>query len=76
MKMSTYRPSYRIDHHMGYQGSRPSVRGQAEVKKYTTGHHYSEVISSGWPRTKGTELAIITPYTTIVVALVQLIPEP
>ena len=44
--------SYRIDRRAGQQGSRPSVRGQAEVEKYVTGHHYSEVTSSGWPKSK------------------------
>ena len=42
---------YRIDRRAGYQGSRPSVRGLAEVEKSVTGHHYSEVTSSGWHRT-------------------------
>ena len=50
--MTTYSSSYRIDRRAGYQGSRPSVRGQAEVEKYATGHHYSEVTSSGWPKSK------------------------
>ena len=35
--MSTSNSSYRIDRHAGYQGSRPSVRRQAEVEKYVTG---------------------------------------
>ena len=46
------RLSYRIDRRAGQQGSRPSVRGQAEVEKYVTGHHYSEVTSSGWLKSK------------------------
>ncbi len=50
--MKTYQYSYRIDRRAGYQGSRPSVRGQAEVEKYATGHHYSEVVSSGWSNNK------------------------
>ena len=41
--MSTSNLSNRIDRRAGYQGSRPSVRGQAEVEKFVTGHHYSEV---------------------------------
>ena len=35
--MLTSNSSYRIDRHAGYQGSRPSVRRQAEVEKYVTG---------------------------------------
>ena len=54
--MTTNTSTYRIDRRTGYQGSRPSVRGQAEVEKYATGHHYSEVTSSGWPNRKGTKL--------------------
>ena len=50
--MRTYTPKYRIDRRAGYQGSRPSVRDQAGVEKYATGHHYSEVTSSGWPKSK------------------------
>ena len=50
--MSTSSSTYRIDRRAGYQGSRPSVRGQAEVEKYVTGHHYSEETSSGWPKSK------------------------
>ena len=46
--MSTSEFSYRIGRRAGYQGPRPSVGGQAEVEKYVTGHHYSEVASSGW----------------------------
>ena len=46
--MSTSNLPYRIDRRAGQQGSRPSVRGQAEVEKYVTGRHYSEVASSGW----------------------------
>ena len=42
----------RIDRRAGQQGSRPSVRGQAEVEKNVTGHHYSEVASSGWSQKK------------------------
>ena len=43
---------YRINRRAGKQGSRPSVRSQAEVEKYVTGHHYSGVASSGWPKPK------------------------
>ena len=43
---------YRIDRRAGKQGSRPSVRGQAEVEKYVTGRHYSGVASPGWPKPK------------------------
>ena len=50
--MTSYTSKYRIDRRAGYQGSRPSVRGQAEVEKYATGHHYSEVTSSGWSKSK------------------------
>ena len=50
--MSTSNLSNRIDRRAGYQGSRPSVRGQAEVEKFVTGHHYSEVTSSGWLKSK------------------------
>jgi hypothetical protein len=50
--MRSYTSKYRIDRRAGDQGSRPSVRGQAEVEKYATGHHYSEVTSSGWPKPK------------------------
>ena len=46
--MSTPQSTYRPDRLTGQQGSRPSVAGQAEVEKYVTGHHYSEVASSGW----------------------------
>ena len=49
MIMSSSTKPYCIDRRAGYQGSRPSVRDQAEVEKYATGHHYSEVTSSGWP---------------------------
>ena len=28
------------------------MRGQAEVEKFVTGHHYSEVTSSGWLKSK------------------------
>ena len=35
--MTSYTSPYRIDRRAGYQGSRPSVRGQAEVEKYATG---------------------------------------
>ena len=31
---------------------RSSIRGQAEVETYATGHHYSEVTSSGWSKSK------------------------
>ena len=44
--MSTSISKYRLDRRAGQQGSRPSVRGQAEVEKSVTGHHYSEV--TGW----------------------------
>ena len=47
--MSTSTLPYRIDRRAGHQGSRPPVGGQAGVEKYVTGHHYSEVTSSGWP---------------------------
>ena len=50
--MSTPQSTYRLDRRAGQQGSRPSVAGQAEVEKYVTGHHYSEVASSGWSRDK------------------------
>ena len=50
--MTSYTSKYRIDRRAGYQGSRPSVRGQAEVEKYATGHHYSEVTPSGWSTSK------------------------
>ena len=58
--MSTLTSTYRLDRRAGQQGSRPSVRGQAEVEKFVTGHHYSEVASSGWSthkryRTQNTE---------------------
>ena len=44
---------YRIDRRTDYQGSRPaSARGQAEVEKSVTGHHYSEVPSSGRLKSK------------------------
>ena len=49
MKMKPYSSSYRMDRRAGYQGSRPSVRGQAEVEKYATGPHYSKVASFGRP---------------------------
>ena len=42
----------RIDRRAGQQGSRPSVRGQAEVEKNVTGRHYSGVASPGWPKPK------------------------
>ena len=48
--MSTSKIPYRIARRAGYQGPRPPVGGQAGVEKYATGHHYSEVASSGWPR--------------------------
>ena len=47
--MSTSNLPYRIDRRLG---SRPSVRGQSEVEKSVTGHHYSEVTSSGWLKSK------------------------
>ena len=46
--MSTSQFPYRIGRRAGYQGPRPPVGGQAGVEKYATGHHYSEVASSGW----------------------------
>lgn len=52
MKMPNLNHSDRIDRRAGQQGSRPSVGGRAEVEKYVTGHHYSEVTSSGWPKSK------------------------
>ena len=42
----------RIDRRAGQKGSRPSVRGQAEVEKNVTGHHYSKVASFGWSQSK------------------------
>ena len=50
--ISTSNLSNRIDRRAGYQGSRPSVCGQAEVETFVTGHHYSEVTSSGWLKSK------------------------
>ena len=50
--MSTSNSTYRLDRRAGQQGSRPSVSGQAEVEKFVTGHHYSEVTSSGWSTRK------------------------
>lgn len=50
--MSSSKLTYRIDRRAGQQGSRPSVRGQAEVEKFVTGRHYSEVTSSGWSTNK------------------------
>ena len=50
--MTSYTSKYRIDHLARYQGSHPSVCGQVEVEKYATGHHYSEVTSSGWSKSK------------------------
>ena len=52
MKMSAQSTEYRLVCRAGQQGTRPSVLGQAEVEKYATGHHYSEVASSGWSKTK------------------------
>ena len=46
--MQTSNLLYHIDRRAGQQGSRPSVRGQAEVEKSVTGRHYSEVTSCGW----------------------------
>ena len=46
--MSTQKIPYRITRRAGYQGLRPPVGSQAGVEKYVTGHHYSEVASSGW----------------------------
>ena len=48
--MPTSKFPYRIARRAGYQGPRPPVGGQAGVEKYATGHHYSEVASSGRPR--------------------------
>ena len=50
--MSIQQIPYRITRRAGYQGLRPSVRSQAGVEKYVTGHHYSEVASFGWPSSK------------------------
>ena len=50
----------RIDRRAGQKGSRPSVRGQAEVEKNVTGHHYSEIASSGCHKRKGYELKTTT----------------
>ena len=50
--MSTSNLPFRIYRRAGYQGSRPSVRGQTEVEKSVTGHHYSEVTPSGWIKSK------------------------
>ena len=47
-EMSTPHIPYRIGRRAGYQGPRPPAGGQAGVEKYATGHHYSEVASSGW----------------------------
>ena len=47
-EMSTLQNPYRIGRRAGYQGPRPPAGGQAGVEKYATGHHYSEVASSGW----------------------------
>ena len=47
--MYTPQLPYRITRRAGYQGLRPPVGSQAGVEKYVTGHHYSEVTSSGWP---------------------------
>ena len=51
--MSASNLPYHIDRRAGQQGLRPSVRGQAEVEKFVTGHHYSEVTSSERPKSKG-----------------------
>ena len=45
MSRTTVKFTNRIDRRAGQQGSRPSVRGQAEVEKYVTGRHYSGVAS-------------------------------
>ena len=50
--MPTSQIPYRIDRRAGYLGSRPPVGCQAGVEKYVTGHHYSGVASSGWPKPK------------------------
>ena len=60
--MSTSISKYRLDRRAGQQGSRPSVRVQAEVEKSVTGHH-SEVTSSGWSthkryRTQNTKIQL------------------
>ena len=52
MSRTTVKFTNRIDRRAGQQGSRPSVRGQAEVEKYVTGRHYSGVASPGWPKPK------------------------
>ena len=52
MKTSAQSTGYHLVRRAGQQGTRPSVLGQAEVEKYATGHHYSEVASSGWSKTK------------------------
>ncbi len=51
MSTST-KPPYCIGRRAGKKGPRPPVGGQAGVEKYATGHHYSEVTSSGWPNSK------------------------
>ena len=62
----------RIDRHAVQQGSRPSVRGQAEVEKYVTGRHYSGVASPGGRNQKGYELEAKT--TTKVPNFIVLFP--
>ena len=52
MSRTTVKFTNRIDRRAGQQGSRPSVRGQAEVEKNVTGRHYSGVASPGWPKPK------------------------
>ena len=52
MKMSAQSTRYHLILRAGQQGTRPSVLGQAEVEKYATGHHYIEVASSGWSKSK------------------------
>ena len=47
--MSTTNIPCRIDCRAVKQESRPPVGDQAGIEKYVTGHHYSEVASSGWP---------------------------
>ena len=50
MKISGKSTGYRHVRGAGQQGMRRSVLRQAEVEKYATGHHYSEVASSGWSK--------------------------
>ena len=52
MSMTDEKQTNRINRRPGEQGSRPSVRVQAEVEKNVTGRHYSKVASSGWSQNK------------------------